>query len=60
MDIHRPPHFDDTNFLYYSAIISCYLEAVDLGVWRLTRDEMKPPKNLKKLATSDEKNTFEW
>jgi hypothetical protein len=40
MDTHRPPHFDDTNFPYYSARMACYLEAVDLGVWRVTRDGM--------------------
>jgi hypothetical protein len=60
MDIHRPLHFDGINFPYYSVRMPYYLEADDLGVWRLTRDEMKPPKNLGKLATSDEKNTFEW
>jgi hypothetical protein len=55
MDMHRPPHFDDTNFPYYSARMACNLEAVDLGVWRVTRDEMKPPKNPEKLITSEEK-----
>jgi hypothetical protein len=44
MDTHRPPHFDGTNFSYYSARMTCYLEAVDLGVWRVTRDGMKPLK----------------
>jgi hypothetical protein len=43
MDTHRPPHFDGTNFPYFSARMACYLEAVDLGVWRVTHDEMKPP-----------------
>jgi hypothetical protein len=38
MDTHRPPHFDDTNFPYYSARMACYLEAVDLGVCRVIRD----------------------
>jgi hypothetical protein len=28
MDTHRPPHFDGTNFPYYSARMACYLEAV--------------------------------
>jgi hypothetical protein len=28
MDTHRPPHFDDTNFPYYSAKMTCYLEAL--------------------------------
>jgi hypothetical protein len=39
--------------------MTCYLEAVDLGVWRVTRDRMKPPKNPKKLTTSDEKSSLE-
>jgi hypothetical protein len=55
MDIHRPPHFDGTNFSYYGARITCYLEAVDLGVWRVTCEGMKPPKNLEKPTTSEEK-----
>jgi hypothetical protein len=55
MDTHRPPHFDDINFPYYSARVACYLEAIDLGVWRVTRDGMKPPKNLEKLTASDKK-----
>jgi hypothetical protein len=55
MDTHRPPHFDDTNFPYYSARMNCYLEAVDLGVWRVTHDGMKPPKYPEKLTTSEEK-----
>jgi hypothetical protein len=32
MDIHSPPHFDDTNFPYYSARMAWYLEYIDLGV----------------------------
>jgi hypothetical protein len=55
MNTHRPPHFDDTNFPYYSARIACYLEVIDLGVWRVTRDGIKPHKNLEKLTTSEEK-----
>jgi hypothetical protein len=35
--------------------MACYLEAVDLGVWRVTSDVMKPPKNPKKLTTNDKK-----
>ena len=31
------------------------LEAFDIGVWRVTHDGMKPPKNLKKLTMSDKK-----
>jgi hypothetical protein len=55
MDTHRAPHFDGTNFSYYTARMAWYLEAVDLGVWRVTRDRMKPPKNPEKLTASDEK-----
>jgi hypothetical protein len=32
-----------------------YLEVVDLGVWRVTRDGMKPPKNPEKPTASEEK-----
>jgi hypothetical protein len=35
--------------------MTCYLEAIDLGVWRVTREGMKPPKNPKKLTMSDKK-----
>ena len=55
MDISRPPHFDGTNFPYYRARMACYLEAVDLGVWRVTQDGMKPIKNLDKPTKSGEK-----
>jgi hypothetical protein len=55
MDTHRPPHFDGTNFPYYSARMACYLEAVDLGVWRVTRDGKKPPKNPEKPTAGEEK-----
>jgi hypothetical protein len=55
MDTHRPPHFHDTNFPYYSVRMACYLDAVDLGVWRVTRDGMKPPKIPEKPTTSEEK-----
>jgi hypothetical protein len=55
MDTYRPPHFDDSNFPYHSAIMACYLEVVDLDVWRVTRDGMKPPNNPEKLTASDEK-----
>ena len=48
MDTSRPPQFDGTNFPYYKARMACYLEAVDLGVWRVTRDGMKTIKNLDK------------
>jgi hypothetical protein len=34
---------------------TCYLEVVDLGVFRVTRDGMKPPKNPEKPTTSEEK-----
>jgi hypothetical protein len=59
MDTHRPAHFDDTNFQYYSARMACYLEVIDLGVWRVTRDGMKPPKNSEKPTTSEEKEMLE-
>jgi hypothetical protein len=55
MDTHRPPHFDNASFSYFSARIACYQEAVDLCVWRVTHDRMKLPKNPEKLTTSDEK-----
>jgi hypothetical protein len=55
MDTSRPPHFDGTNFQCYSARMTCYLEAVDLGVRRITWDGIKPLENLKKLTTCDEK-----
>jgi hypothetical protein len=35
--------------------MACYQEVVDLGVWRVTRDGMKPPKNLEKPTMSEEK-----
>jgi hypothetical protein len=35
--------------------MACYLEAIDLGVWRVTHDGMKPPRNLEELTASDEK-----
>jgi hypothetical protein len=50
-----PAHFNGTNFPYYSARMTCYLKVVDLGVWRVTRDGMKPPKNPEKPTTSEEK-----
>ena len=55
MDTSRPPHFNGTNFPYYKARMACYLEAVDLGVWRVTRDGMKPIKNSGKPTKSEEK-----
>jgi hypothetical protein len=55
MDTHRPPHFDNTNFPYYSARMDSYLEAVDKVVWRVTRNRLKPSKNPEKFITSDEK-----
>ena len=53
MDTHRPPHFNGTNFPYYSARMACYLEAVDLGVWRVTRDGMKHIQNPDMTSMSD-------
>jgi hypothetical protein len=35
--------------------MACYLEVIDLGVWRVTRDGMKPTKNPEKPTTSEEK-----
>jgi hypothetical protein len=35
--------------------MAVYLEAVDLGVWRVTRDGMKPLNNLEKPTAGDEK-----
>jgi hypothetical protein len=35
--------------------MACHLEAVDLGVWRVTRDGMKPLKNPEKPTKGDEK-----
>ena len=35
--------------------MACHLEVVDLGVWRVTRDRMKPIKNHDKLIKSEEK-----
>ena len=55
MDTARPSHFNGTNFPYYKARMACHLEAVDLGVWRVTRDGMKPIKNPKKPTKCDEK-----
>jgi hypothetical protein len=55
MDTHRPPHFADTNFPYYSARMDCYPEDIDLDVWRVTRDGMKSPRNPDKLTASEEK-----
>ena len=51
MDTSRPPHFDGTNFSYYKARMASHL----LGVWRVTRDGMKPIKNLDKPTKSEEK-----
>jgi hypothetical protein len=55
MDTHRPPHFDGTNFAYYSARMACYLDVVVLCVWRVIHDGMKPTKNPEKPTTSEEK-----
>jgi hypothetical protein len=35
--------------------MACYLEVVDLGVWRVTRDRIKPLKNPEKPTMSEEK-----
>jgi hypothetical protein len=52
--VNSPP-LDDFDFPYYSARMACYLEVIDLGVWRVTRDGLKPPYNPEKLTTSDKK-----
>ena len=38
--------------------MACHLEAVDLGVWRVTRDGMKPIKNPDKPTKSKEKEIY--
>ena len=38
--------------------MACYHEAVDLGVWRVTRDGMKPIKNSDKPTKSEEKEIY--
>ena len=55
MDTSRHPYFDGTNFSYYKARMACHLEMVDLGVWRVTRDRMKPIKNPDKPTKCEEK-----
>jgi hypothetical protein len=35
--------------------MACFLEVIDLGVWRVTRDGMKSPKNPETPTTSEEK-----
>ena len=55
MDTSRPPQFDGTNFPYYKTSMACYLEVVDLGVWRVTHEGMKPIKNPDKPTKSEEK-----
>ena len=59
MDTSRPQHFDGTNFPYYKARMACHLEAVDLSVWRVTRDGIKSIKNFDKLTKSEEKKSFQ-
>ena len=38
--------------------MACYLEAVDLGVWRVTRDRIKPIKNPDKPTKREEKEMY--
>ena len=38
--------------------MTCHLEAVDLGVWRVTCDVMKPIKNPDKPTKSEEKEIY--
>jgi hypothetical protein len=35
-----------------------YLKTIDLDIWGVTRDVIKPIKNLEKLTTSDEKRNL--
>ena len=58
MDTSRPPHFDGTNFPYYNARMVCHLVVVDLGVWRVTHDGMKPIKNPNKPTKRKKKIHF--
>ena len=55
MHTSRPPHLDGTNFHYYKARMAFHLEAVDLSIWRVTHDGIKPIKNPDKPTKSDEK-----
>ena len=55
MDTSRPLHFDGTNFPYYKARMDCHLKAIDLGVWRVTHDGIKPIKNFDKPTKSEKK-----
>ena len=55
MDTSRSPHFDNTNFPYYKARMAYHLETIDLGVWRVTHDGMKPIKNPDKPTKSEKK-----
>ena len=57
-DTSRPPHFDSTNFSYYKARMACHREVIDLGVWRVTHDGMKPIKNPDKSTKSEEKEIY--
>lgn len=58
MGTSRTPHFDSTNFPYYSSRMTYYLKTIDLGVWRVTHDRMKHLKNVKKPTRSDEKKIY--
>jgi hypothetical protein len=53
MDTFWPPHFDGTNFSYWSSRMACYFEAVDLDVWRVIHDGMIPLKNPERPTASD-------
>jgi hypothetical protein len=54
ISIPHTPHLESTNFSYYSARMACYLEDDDLGICKVTHDEMKPIKNYEKPTVSDE------
>jgi hypothetical protein len=47
MDTSRPPYFDYTDFPSYSAWMVCYLEVIDLDVWRVTCDGMNAKESQK-------------
>jgi hypothetical protein len=55
MDTGRVPHFDGTNYPYWSVRMASYLEAVGLDVWRVTREGTNPPAKPDRLTKADEK-----
>jgi hypothetical protein len=51
------PLYVGTNFPYWSSRIGCYLEALDLDIWRVTYDRTKHLKDHENQTMSD-KNKF--